>query len=401
MMSIKSERPSPCSEERNDRTTCIAWALRFCGALLLGGSALAQSLVNGGVVSGTISAPGERDTYTFVAQRGFRGNWFEMRLVDVNSSSFSPQLELYNPRGALIQTSTSPDVAVIDTTEVGGGLVPTRTPPGTYTVVVSNASTARGPEAYDLHFVLVPGANAGGELLDGVTVFGEIDRGEFDTFTFAAEAGQRIEGTITTLYGGTLRLRVERFTAGGFSAGIGPTHHFSTTGSGGIQTIVVSDGSSTATGTGRYSLVVHGASAAPPYSPSVFLPSEHQSDPLLLDNAGHSGLGPRIGDPGEPFNVAIDCTGADSPSIYALSLSTGRQSALSTPMGWLYLDGPILLRKVGKHLRSVETWFPEPTGLPIPNDLSLVGMTYTVQGACGGFGRSIRLSGAITQTIGP
>src|SRR6185503_12797667 len=122
--------------------------------------------------------------------------------------------------------------------------------------------------------------------------FGEIERGELDSFTFAAEAGQTIEGTITALNGGALRLRVERFGRQSYSVGIGTTHHFTTTSSpGGIQTIVVSDGSSTATGTGRYSIVVHGVSAAPPYPPSVFWPSENRSDPLLLDNAGHSGLG--------------------------------------------------------------------------------------------------------------
>src|SRR6185503_1962216 len=115
LMSTTSERPSPCSEKRNDRTACIAWALRSCGALLLGGSAFAQSLVNGGVVSGAISAPGERDTYTFDAQQWDR---FEIRLVDVNASSLTPQVELYNPNGVLIRTSSSPDVAVIDTTEV-------------------------------------------------------------------------------------------------------------------------------------------------------------------------------------------------------------------------------------------------------------------------------------------
>jgi hypothetical protein len=121
---------------------------------------------------------------------------------------------------------------------------------------------------------------------------------------------------------------------------------------------------------------------------------------LLLDIAGNPGLGPRIGAPDEPFNVSIDCTAADSPSIYALALSTGTQAAWKTPRGWLYLDGPRLLRKLGRHEQSVEAWFLEPTGFPLPNDPSLVGMTYTVQGVCGGFGGSLRLSNAITQTIG-
>lgn len=390
-MSTTSERPSPCSDERGRRTTCMAWALHGCAALLLGGSAFAQALVNGGVVSGTIRSPGERDTYTFDARRRER---FELRLVDVNASPFSPQLELYNPSGVLISTDASPDVAVIDTTEVVA--------PGTYAVVVSNANATRSQTGvYDLHFVLAPGAS-GEELLDGLTVFGQIDPGELDTFTFLAEAGQTVEGTVTTLHGSTLRLRVELFGPNqSYGEGIGGTFHFSTTTSpGGISTLVVSDGSTTAAGTGRYTLVVHGISAAPPYPPSVFCPSEYRDDPLMLDNAGSPGLGPRIADPREPFNASIDCTGADSPSVYALSLSTGKQSALSTPWGWLYLDGSILLRKFGTHTQSVETWFPDPSGLLLPNDLALVGRTYTVQGACGGFGGSVRLSGAITQTIG-
>jgi len=390
-MSIPSERPS--------RTVYLALALRGCGAWLLGGSAFAQALDSGGVARGSLSAPGERDTYTFDAARGFRGDWFEMRLVDV-SGSFTPQLELYNPRGVLIRTSSSPDVAVIDTTEVVAGVL-SATPPGTYTVVVSDGSSAHDQTgAYDLHFVRAPAAHAGLELVDGVTVFGEIEAGELDLFVFTTVAGQPLEGTVTDLFGGTLRMRVETFTAGGSSEGIGGTVHFTGTGQGDTRTLVVSDGSSTATGTGRYSIVFHGLATTPPSSPNVFWPSELQSDPLLLDNAGSSGLGPWIGDPTEPFNVAIDCTGADSPSFYALSLSLFAPSASSTPWGRLYLNGPTLFRKVGGHTRSIETWYPEPSGLLLPSDSSLVGLSYTVQGVAGGFGGSARLSGAITQTIG-
>lgn len=394
-MSTTPERPFPGSERQGEDTRYVAVVLRACGALLVGGSAFAQSLVSGGVVRGTISAPGEQDTYTFEARRRER---FEMRLVDVHGTDFHPQIELYNPNGALISTSASPDVAVIDTREV---VVLTDTGPGTYTVVVSHASGARGHTGdYALHFVLAPGANAGAELLDGVTVFGEIGLGELDSFTFVTEAGRTVTGTVTPLHGGTLRLRVERFSASGYSVGTGGTFQFTTTSSpGGLETLVVSDGSSTATGTGRYSILLHGLPAAPPYPPSVFLPSQSPSDPSLLDNAGNSGLGPRIGDPGEPFNVAIDCTAADTSSVYALLLSTDVRSAASSPWGWVYLDGTVLVRTHGMHLQSVESWFPAP-GVSLPDDLALVGRTYTVQGLCGGFGGSVRLSSAITQTIG-
>jgi len=397
-MSLTYRSLSPRPEKRSLRGPSLACALRGLAALLLGGSALAQSLVNGGVVRGTIAAPGERHTYTFDAQRYDR---FELRVVDVDGSSFSPQLELYSPGGALLETSVSPDVAVLDTREVDiGGQVR----PGTYTVVVSGAGGARHePGTYDLYFVQAPEAIAAEELLDGLTIFGEIERGELDTYTFTALAGQMITGTITDLPGGSLRMRTERFGPNrGYSEGIGGNlHTFTTTVSpGGIAVLVVSDGSSTATGTGRYSILLHGVAAAPPYPPSVFHRSETQADPFLFDNAGHAGLGPRIGDPAEPFNVSLDCSGAGTPGVYALSLSTGQQSALTTPWGWLYLDGTLLLQKTGAHAQSIETWFPAPAGFSLPNDLTLVGRSYTVQGACGGFSGSFRLSGAITQTIG-
>jgi hypothetical protein len=387
--------PSSISGHRTARKACI---LRACGALLLGGTAFAQSLVNGGAVRGTLATPDEQHTYTFEARGGDR---FELRLVDVDDSAFTPELELFNPEGELLRTNASPDVVVVPTTEVVRGRG--TTPPGTYTVVVSHADDVRSQSGtYDLHLVLMPGANGDGELLDGLTVFGEIERGDLDSFTFTAEAGQQFEGTITPLFGGTLRLRVEWASPNqGFAVGTGGTFHFSgSTSPGGLHTLVLSDASPSATGTGLYSIVVHGTSAAPPYPPSVFWPGEFGNEPLLLDNAGHSGLGPKIGDAGEPFNVSIDCSRADSPALFVLSISTGFQAALTTPRGWLYLDGPRLLTRFGRHTRSLETWFPEPAGLAVPNDLALVGTSYTVQGGCGGIGGSMRLSGAITQTIG-
>src|SRR6185503_1484166 len=86
--------PSRLQGARSMTITSLAWVWRASGALLLCGSAFAQSLVNGGVVSGTISAPGERDSLTF---RLFLLESFQIRVVDVNASAFSPQIEVYNP----------------------------------------------------------------------------------------------------------------------------------------------------------------------------------------------------------------------------------------------------------------------------------------------------------------
>jgi hypothetical protein len=381
---------------RTELTAPMGWALRSLGVLLLCGPVAAQELVNGGVVRGTLSTPGQQDTYTFTAQSN---NWFELRAVDVDGSAFTPRIEVHNPRGDLLLAGSGAEVAVIDSTRIVGF---PDTPPGTYTVVVSNADGVRAPGGtYDLHFVLAPGANAGGELQDGVMVFGEIQPGELDSYAFTVLSGQTVTGTIAPLGESSLRLRVELFSATGHAVGVGGTVHFTLSPSqGGIQTLVVSDGSDGAAGTGRYSIVFHGVAAMPPYPPSVYWPSEFRSDPFLLDVGGDAGLGPRAGDPAEPFNVSIDCTGADAPSIYALAVTSGLQPGASHPWGLLYLQGPRLLRTLGHHQRSVETWFPEPTGLPVPADPALVGTSFTVQGVCGGIDGSLRLSNAITQTIG-
>lgn len=372
------------------------WFLCGC-TLLLGGSLSAQSLVSGGVVRGTLATPDQQDTYTFEALAGDR---FELRLADVDDSAFTPEVKLYNPRGELIHAKASPEVVVLPTMQVvrRGGT----TPQGTYTVVVSHADDVRAePGTYDLHFVLMPGANGDGELLDGLTVIGSIDKGDLDSFTFVTEADRMYEGIVTPLQGGTLRLRVEWASPNGFGTGTGGTFTFrGTEYPGGLHTLVVSDASESGAGTGLYSIVVRGIVGVPPYPPSVYWPGERGDEPLLLDNAGHTGLGPKIGDANEPFNVSIDCSRAGAPASYVLAISAGFQSALSTPRGWLYLDGPRLLTKFGTHTRSLESWFDAPAGLLVPNDLALVGTSYTVQGGCGGFDGSMRLSGAITQTIG-
>ncbi len=64
------------------------------------------------------------------------------------------------------------------------------------------------------------------------------------------------------------------------------------------------------------------------------------------------------------------------------------------------LGGSEFLGKVGFHSQSVETWFPTPAGMVVPNDPALVGMTFAVQGFVGNYSPGGRLSSAIVQTIG-
>jgi hypothetical protein len=325
---------------------------------------------------GTI-APGERDTYTFDAQRSER---FELRLVDVNAAPFHPQIELYNPRGR----------APPDQRESGrrrdhhdGGRVGARErdSPGTYTVVVSNAARSR-TAAYDLYFVVGPRAIAGAELLDGVTVYGDIERGELDSFTFTTVAGQTVVGTITTLHGGTLRLAHGEVLGDRRFLGRRPNASILHEQQRGRRPDTRACRTPAARAPARAG-TRSSCTALQPLPPIRRTSSGRASCRAIRccwTTAATPASGRGSATPRNRSTSRSTARSADSPSIYALSLSTGVQVAASTPWGWFYLDGPRLLATSGRHVRSVESWFPQPTGLPLPNDPSLVGLTYTVQG---------------------
>lgn len=114
------------------------------------------------------------------------------------------------------------------------------------------------------------------------------------------------------------------------------------------------------------------------------------------------GAPPRVGNPGEPFHVLLDCSGASSPGALAIWTTSDSRAALATRMGWLYLGGRRLLATSGLHARSSQTWFAAPAGLVLPSAPGSVGHGFTVQGVCGGYpGGRARLSNALTQTIVP
>jgi hypothetical protein len=126
-------------------------------------------------------------------------------------------------------------------------------------------------------------------------------------------------------------------------------------------------------------------------------PAELASDPILLDNGGDPASGPLIASAFEPFNVALDCTGFPSGAPYFVQ---GREDRLvtptSTPFGSLWMGGTRLFLFAGTHSGGVVE--AAPGGFVLPADLALVGLDFTVQGGCMGAG--LRLSNALTQTIG-
>jgi hypothetical protein len=142
--------------------------------------AAAQSLINGGVVSGAISPVGDVDTYTFDANAG---EGVQLQMADTGQTTFIPLMWLYSPTGALLQAVNGQDVAAIYLAAPSTG---------TYTLEVSDW-TQNGTGDYDIHYTRAPGANEHGALINGGSVSGTIDLGDLDSYTFDVQAGEFIQ----------------------------------------------------------------------------------------------------------------------------------------------------------------------------------------------------------------
>ena len=126
--------------------------------------------------------------------------------------------------------------------------------------------------------------------------------------------------------------------------------------------------------------------------PSTGCSSALATDPILSDSGGTSFLGPNINDTLEPYGSSLDCSGAGAPGIYAIQIRPNKLAApLATGLGDLWITGPKLISFSGVH--ALNTVFAGP--IVLPNDLALVGLSYGVQGFCGG-----RLSNALLENIG-
>lgn len=350
------------------------------------------ALPSGGVLRGRIDL-GDLDSYTFTASAG---EGFQVRVADLALGGFYPQLSLYAPNGSFLSYDSSGAVAALSGTAAWTG---------TYTVVVSDGNSLRaGSGDYDLHFVRTPGASEHGFLLDGVLVNQDISLGDLDSYSFLARAGQTASFTLTDLAVGSLYPLLALYEPDGSyrtyrSSGTTVTLAVTILRDG-IHTVVVTDGNSLRQGTGPYSLLLQGSGEDPRGVRNLIGAAELPSDPLLLDIGGDPDFGPKIGSAQEPFNLALDCRGANAPSIAAFQLWTSFSiTPLPTEWGHFYARGSLLLAQVVAHSRTVVPWLPAP-GYVLPNDPGLVGVRFTVQGVCGGFGTSVRLSNAVTQTIG-
>lgn len=127
-------------------------------------------------------------------------------------------------------------------------------------------------------------------------------------------------------------------------------------------------------------------------TPTVDCPAGLVSDPVLSDVAGATYLGPNINDHLECFAVSLDCSGAGAPGIYTIQLRPNKLGApVVSGLGDLWIGGPKLTAFSGMH--NLNSVLAGP--FVLPNDIGLVGLSYGIQGFCGG-----RLSNALQEHIG-
>jgi hypothetical protein len=159
----------------------IAWSAR----------ATAQSLINGGVVTGTIATVGQQDTWTFAATKG-QGVLLNVAPTGAN---LIPWFTLYDPTGAVAAYSTHPGGSAT----AAYAFQPSMT--GAYTLVVTDTSPSTGP--YSIHFTSAPGVNELGPLINGGVRSDTLDvPGDLASFTFAGIAGEGVQLRVVRLAGG-------------------------------------------------------------------------------------------------------------------------------------------------------------------------------------------------------
>src|SRR5881398_315132 len=151
------------------------------------------SLINGQTYSGTISVPGELDTWTFTATQG---DYIALSVGTVTQTTahFAPWIRLVSPTGVLLGNSA---------TGTGASDVAATAPTsGTYTVIVGSLTgfggAIDGTGSYLLTLAQGPGAvevstgDEGGPMTNGATNAGTIYLGDLDTWTFTATQGDYI-----------------------------------------------------------------------------------------------------------------------------------------------------------------------------------------------------------------
>ena len=219
------------------------------------------SLINGGVISDAIDL-GDLDSYTFTANVGEE---VQIRIANTSSNDFRPRITLYDPNGAYVTHNVYYGVAAISYTA---------TATGTYTVVVADGTNAKDKTGnYDLYFVHMPGANEGGSLINGGIISDGIDLGDLDSYTFTANAGERVKILIANTNSNDFLPRITLYDPNGAYITYGVGYDFAsisyTATATGTYAVVVADGSGTKSQTGNYDLYFRAPGAIDPVTPAL------------------------------------------------------------------------------------------------------------------------------------
>ncbi len=240
---VRSTTTYLCSTARTRRGSLAVALLSFVG--FAAPAASAQALVNGGIVSGSISPAGDVDIFTFQMSAGQTA---QLRVADTGPSALDPRITVRAPNGDQVTTHYGTLVGAV-------GLVANLT--GTYTAEVDDGGTSvQNTGSYEVHYARFSGANEHGTLSNGGTVSGTIDLGDLDTFTFSAVAGESIQVRVAETAAGPLDPSITVYDPTGSSVG---TNYGGQVGAlafvpaiSGTYSLLVQDGGTSAPNTGPY-----------------------------------------------------------------------------------------------------------------------------------------------------
>jgi len=227
-----------------------------------------DTLQNGAVNTGTITADHPQDRWTFTAKAG------DNITLRFGSTDFEGQMELFGPDGVSLGLSTGADAAIPNAAQ------PTYAVPQSGVYVVAISGFQGGTGAYRLSFAqpsqpwtLAPAPLANGGINNGTLTLGALDR-----WGFTAQAGDNI----TVRFGSSdFQCRMELFAPNGTSLGL----------TGGADASIPSASQATFTvqQSGAYTVMVssYSGSSTGSYRLSFAQPSQPWDNaPLPLANGG-------------------------------------------------------------------------------------------------------------------
>ena len=218
-------------------------------------------MTNGATQAGTILT-GDLDVWTFTANSGEAIVVRVGQITDTNA--FTPWLRLYSPGGTLLSSGFGASA---------GEVTATAATSGTFIVVVGDGNSAfSGSGDYRLTLgktggpIVVSAGDEGGPLTAGVNPLGTISLGDLDVYSFTICKGENMHLRVDKLtdtsgnFTPWLRLYAGSGALVGSSFGATAAELNLTAGSSGTFIAIVSDGNSTLSGTGTYSLTTFGLS---------------------------------------------------------------------------------------------------------------------------------------------